>query len=171
MKLPCKMASDVMGFSSHPNNPRSTMSTSVFVPLPNSGHNQLWFLFILFRMRDYVCQSYFTLKIICDYSAFLPVTLKISFLFFFLAFQGRPRGTWQFPGQGSNQNYSCQPTPRPQQHGIRAASVTYTAAHGNARSLTHRARLGIESASSWILVKFVSIMATPLCVFLKLKYS
>ena len=90
MKLPCKMASDVMGFSSHPNNPRSTMSTSVFVPLPNSGHNQLWFLFILFRMRDYVCQSYFTLKIICDYSAFLPVTLKISFLFFFFGFLGLP---------------------------------------------------------------------------------
>ena len=28
-------------------------------------------------------------------------------------------------------------TPEPQQHGIRAASVTYTTAHGNAGSLTH----------------------------------
>ena len=29
------------------------------------------------------------------------------------------------------------PTPQPQQCGIRAASATYTTAHGNAGSLTH----------------------------------
>ena len=32
---------------------------------------------------------------------------------------------------------SRQPTPQPQQHGIWAASTTYTTAHGNAVSLTH----------------------------------
>ena len=32
---------------------------------------------------------------------------------------------------------SCQPTPQPQQCGIRATSATYTTAHGNARSITH----------------------------------
>ena len=37
------------------------------------------------------------------------------------------------------------------QHQIRATSVTYTTAHGNARSLTHLARPGIKPASSWIL--------------------
>ena len=35
-------------------------------------------------------------------------------------------------------------------------SVTYTTAHSNARSLTHRSRPGIELASSWILGGFVS---------------
>ena len=33
---------------------------------------------------------------------------------------------------------------------------TYTTAHGNARSLTHRARPGIEPTTSWCLVRFVS---------------
>ena len=46
--------------------------------------------------------------------------------------------------------------PESQQRGILAASATYTTAQGNARSLTHWARLGIESASSWFLVRFVS---------------
>ena len=32
---------------------------------------------------------------------------------------------------------AAKPTPEPQQRGIRAASATYTTAHGNAGSLTH----------------------------------
>ena len=39
--------------------------------------------------------------------------------------------------------------------GIRAASVTYTTAHGNAGSPTHLARPGIKPASWWILVGFL----------------
>ena len=35
--------------------------------------------------------------------------------------------------------------------------ATYTTAHSNVGSLTHRARPGIEPASSWILVRVVSI--------------
>ena len=35
-------------------------------------------------------------------------------------------------------------------------SANYTTAHGNTGSLTHWARPGIESASSWILVRFLS---------------
>ena len=46
--------------------------------------------------------------------------------------------------------------PQPQQHQIWAAFVTYTTAHGNAGSLTHWGRPGIEPVSSWILVRFVS---------------
>ena len=42
------------------------------------------------------------------------------------------------------------------QRGIQATSATYMAAHGNAGSLTHRARPGIEPMSSWILVGFVT---------------
>ena len=47
-------------------------------------------------------------------------------------------------------------TPEPQQHGIRAASATYTTTHGNAGSLTHWARAGTEPATSWFLVGFVN---------------
>ena len=56
---------------------------------------------------------------------------------YFWSFQGRTQGIWRFPGKGSNQSYSCRSTPWPQQHGIQAASSTYTTAHGNAGSLTH----------------------------------
>ena len=42
-----------------------------------------------------------------------------------------------------------------QQLWIRALSATYTTAHGNARSLTHWGRLGIEPASSRIVVGFL----------------
>ena len=40
--------------------------------------------------------------------------------------------------------------------GIWAMSATCTTVHGNARSLTHRARPRIEPVSSWILVRFLS---------------
>ena len=65
---------------------------------------------------------------------------------------------WKFSGYGSNQSYSCRPTPQPQQHRIQAASAsaTYTTAHGDTGSLPHWAGLGIESASSWILVGFIT---------------
>ena len=43
--------------------------------------------------------------------------------------------TQKFPGQGLNQSCSCQPTLQPQQLGIPALSVTYTAAHGNSNPL------------------------------------
>ena len=39
---------------------------------------------------------------------------------------------------------------------IWAASVTHPTAHGNAESLTHWARPGIEYVSSWILVRFIA---------------
>ena len=39
---------------------------------------------------------------------------------------------------------------------IQATSVTYTTVHRNTRSLTHWWRQGIEPATSWILVRFVS---------------
>ena len=39
-------------------------------------------------------------------------------------------------------------------------SVTYTTARGNARSLTHWARPGIEPATSWFLVGFINYCTT-----------
>ena len=53
-----------------------------------------------------------------------------------------------------------QPTPQPQQHGIRAVSATYTTAHGNTRSLTHWVRPWVKPATSWFLVGFVNHCAT-----------
>ena len=50
----------------------------------------------------------------------------------------------------------CWPTPKLQQHGIQAVSVTYTTAHRNARFLTHWIRPGIELEPSGILVRFVN---------------
>ena len=49
----------------------------------------------------------------------------------FLGVKGLHLWHWKFPGQGLNWRSSCWPTPQPQQHQIRAVSVTYTTAHGN----------------------------------------
>ena len=46
--------------------------------------------------------------------------------------------------------------PWQKQHQIWAASVTYTTVHGNAGHLTLRVRTGIEPASCWILVGFIT---------------
>ena len=56
--------------------------------------------------------------------------------------------------RGWNRSYSCWPTPQPQQCRIWSKSVTYTTAHGNARSLTHWGRPGIKPTSLWMLVEF-----------------
>ena len=69
-------------------------------------------------------------------------------------------GIWRFPGQGSNQSCRCRPTPEPQQRGIPDMSATYTIAYGNAGSITHWARSGIEPKTSWFLVRFVNHWAT-----------
>ena len=77
-----------------------------------------------------------------------PKWLFFSFLFFFfffLVFWALPPAFWKFQAWGL----------------IRAT------AHGNARSLTHWARPGIEHATSWILVGFVNhwaTMGTPDCL-------
>ena len=64
----------------------------------------------------------------------------------------------ELPRLGSNWSYSCQPTPQPQpqQHQIPEASEIYTTAHGNAGSLTHSVRPGIEPTTSRFPDEFVS---------------
>ena len=52
------------------------------------------------------------------------------------SFQGHTHSIWRFPGEGANWSCSHRPTPQPQQHGIQAASVAHTTAHGNIGSLT-----------------------------------
>ena len=82
----------------------------------------------------------------------------LSFFFFFclLSFKGHTHSIWRFPSWGSNWSCWCWPKPEPQQYEIWATSATYATAHGNTRSSTHRARPGIEPATSWFLVGFVA---------------
>ena len=83
----------------------------------------------------------------------LPLLFLLSFflLFFFL---GLHLQHMEVPRLGSNWSCCCRPMPQPRQ--IWAASLTYTTAHGNTRSLTHWMRPGIEPTISWFLVRFVS---------------
>ena len=53
---------------------------------------------------------------------------------------------------GSSQNRG-QKQPKPQQHGIQAASVTYTTAQSNAGSFNPLS--GARDRTSWILVRFI----------------
>ena len=81
----------------------------------------------------------------------------ISFFLFFLSFLGPYPWYMEVPRLGGlNQSYSCWPTQQPEQHQIWAVFATYTTAQGNTRSLTCWVRPGIEPASSWMLVRFVS---------------
>ena len=84
--------------------------------------------------------------------------LKYVYIYiYFFAFWATP---WhmEVPDQESNWSYSFRPMPQPQQCRIWAASASNTTAHGNTRSLAHWARSGIEPATSWFLVGFVSTM-------------
>ena len=77
------------------------------------------------------------------------IELFLFFYFYFFVFSGLH--LWHMEVPRSNQSCCHWPTSQPQQFGIQAASAMYTTTHGNAGSLTHRTRPGIELASSWIL--------------------
>ena len=72
--------------------------------------------------------------------------------FLFLSFFFRAAPTAYGSSQARDSDWSCSC----QQRQIRGMSATYTTAHSNATSLTHWMRPGVESASSWMLVRFVS---------------
>ena len=80
------------------------------------------------------------------------------FFFFFVFFLYRVTLVALGSSQARGLNWSCchWPAPEPQQHQIRAASENYTIVHANTGSLTHWARPGIEPATSWFLVWFIS---------------
>ena len=86
------------------------------------------------------------------------IMLAPTLLFFFAFFLRLYPRYVEVPRLGveSELQLPCWPTPQPQQCWIWAASVTHTTAHGNSGSLTHWARSGVEPASSWILVGFIS---------------
>ena len=78
------------------------------------------------------------------------------YVFIFGLFRAAPVAHRSSPARVMNQSYSGWPTPQPRQRGIRAASVTYTTAQGNAGSFTHWERPGMEPISSWVLVRFIT---------------
>ena len=94
---------------------------------------------------------------------------QIAFIYVFIywSFLGPHLWHMEVPRLGSYRSCSHWPIPEPQQYQIRAVSATYTTAPGNAKSLTHWARLGIKPAASWFLVRFVNwaTMGTPGCPF------
>ena len=61
-----------------------------------------------------------------------------EFFFFFFFFVAAPVAYGSSWGQGLNLSCSCRTIAWPQRCQIRAISVTYAIACGNARSLTHR---------------------------------
>ena len=83
----------------------------------------------------------------------LPTTpTPNDFFFFFFGFLGPNPRHMEFPGEGSNWSCSCRPGPHP----IRATSAIYITAHDNTGSVSHWTRPGIEPASSWIPVGFIT---------------
>ena len=74
--------------------------------------------------------------------------LSLSLFFFvFCLFRATPAGV---------QSELQLPTPEPRQCQIWAVSATYARAYSNAGSLTHWARPGMEPATSWFLIRFIS---------------
>ena len=62
---------------------------------------------------------------------------SINDFFFFVFFRVTPMAYGDSQARGIIRAVAGQPTPELQQRGIRAATLTFTTAHGNARSLTH----------------------------------
>ena len=99
------------------------------------------FLSLFWTQREHLTSSLKTVEVFFSF---------FFFLFFFLRAALSAYGSSQ--ARGCIGAAPAGPTPQPQQCQIRAASVTYTAAHNNTGSPTHWARPGIEPASAWILV-------------------
>ena len=82
------------------------------------------------------------------------------FFFFFFCFLVLYLQHMEVPRLGVELELQPPAYTQPQQLETRAVSATYTTTHCNARSLTHWPMPGIEPASSWMLVRFVSHWAT-----------
>ena len=79
-------------------------------------------------------------------SSLRTTSLDVWKLFFFFAATPVAYGSSQ--ARVLNQSCSCWPMPQPWQHQTWAASMTLASARGNAGSLTHWVKPGIEPASS-----------------------
>ena len=87
-------------------------------------------------------------------------TLSSFFFFFFFCFyvffRAEPVVPMEIPRLEVQSELLLLAYARAKQHQTGAMSMTYTTAHGSARSLTHWARPGIEPTVSWFLVRFIS---------------
>ena len=79
---------------------------------------------------------------------------QMSFLFFSLFFLGLH--LWHVEVPKARGWIGVVATSLCHSQGFQAVSATYTSARGNIWTLTHWARPGIEPASSWILVGFIT---------------
>ena len=139
------------------------MNVRSFVAIPHVPKVLFIFSFALFFFL-WCLDDVISISISSDSSVISILLLMPSvefcfgfFLFVCFCFLGPYPQHMEVPRLGSNWSYSCWPRPQPQQHSIRAISATYATAHSNARSPTHWMRPGMEPASSWILVGFVSV--------------
>ena len=95
-------------------------------------------------------------------SFFLPSSLSLSlsfflsFFFFLFLFRVVPTAYGYSKARGENGVTAASLHHSHSKTGIWAMSVTYTTVHSNSWSPTHWVRPGIEPASSWILVRFIS---------------
>ena len=88
----------------------------------------------------------------------LSISFRSSSFFLFRAASVAYGSSW---ARCPNWICSCWPTPQPQQHQIWATSVIYATAWGNAESLTHWMRPGIEPSSSRTLYQVLNLLGTP----------
>ena len=79
------------------------------VEIKQRENEYLKFLFDFSKVQKHFCSPYHGINVTVFY------LFKKNFFFVFLSFQGCTRGTWGFPGPGSNRSSSCRPTPQPQQ--------------------------------------------------------
>ena len=92
---------------------------------------------------------------------FLPSTVFLLFvvfiyLFIFCIFRAAPVAYGGSQARGLIQAVATSLHHSHSNAGSRAASATYTAAHGNTGSLIHWVRPGIKPTSSWVLVGFIT---------------
>jgi len=102
------------------------------------------------------------LKHISLHSAYLILLFNLKLLHpkpkqdFFFGFLGPHLWHMEIPRIGVKSELQLPSYSTPQQRWIWATSANYTTSHSNAGSLTHWVRPGIEPATSWFLVRFVS---------------
>ena len=91
---------------------------------------------------------------------YIEVWFFFFFLVFFCLFRAAPVGYGGSQARGPIGTVAAGVMPEPQQCRIRAVSVTCTTVHGNAGSLTHWERPGMEPSPSRMLVGFTTQWAT-----------
>ena len=95
---------------------------------------------------------------------------------FFFVFLGLYLWHMEVPRLEVELSCSLWPTPQPQPQQCQIRAMSEIIAHGNARSLSHRARPGIQPASLWMVVRFITaepqgeLLNCPLIVFTKLQW-